>query len=333
MEPPVRLAVVGCGRMGRFHLDALTGVEAVDIVAVVDSRPAVAQAAAAAGRTDAYDSVDALVASARAEAWLLATPTPTHPALVERALASDIHVLCEKPLSLEFQDHDRLGAQAEAAGLVLQVGFWRRFSPPWVAAKRIIDTGVIGRPLMLRLAQWDAYPPPPEFCDPAVSGGLAIDCGVHEYDLAEWLSDGRVAAVNAINLPVVDSAIGASGDIDNLVAVLTFDNGAVATVDLTRNARYGDDVRTDVLGSDGALFIELLPTARTRLATADGVHTVPGSKAEDGTLAGVVAQAYAFSQRVRGVTVDVPDAMAGGRAVEIGRAVQTAAQSGEPVDV
>ena len=103
-----------------------------------------------------------------------------------------------------------------------------------------------------------------------MSGGLAIDCGVHEYDLAEWLTGRRVLQVSAWALPIVDAGRRRRPVIvDNLVAVLELDGGAVATVDLSRNARYGDDVRTEVLGSNGALLVDLLPTSRTRLGDAE----------------------------------------------------------------
>ena len=141
---------------------------------------------------------------------------------------------------------------ARDQGRVLQVGFWRRFAPPWRTAKERIDAGEIGTPVYVRLAQWDGDPPPASFCDPAVSGGLAIDCGVHEYDLAEWLTGRRITRVSAWALPLVEPSVGEAGDLDNLLAVLELEGGAVATVDLTRNARYGDDVRTEILGSQGA---------------------------------------------------------------------------------
>jgi predicted dehydrogenase len=208
--------------------------------------------------------------------------------------------------------------------LVLQVGFWRRFAPPWRVAKDCIAAGEIGRPLMVRLAQWDADPPPPTFCDPAVSGGLAIDCGVHEFDLAEWLTGRPITRVAAWALPIVDAGVGAAGDVDNLVAVLELEGGAVATVDLSRNARYGDDVRTEVLGSDGALLIDLLPVSRTRLGTASGMRELADSVVDDAMAAGVAGQARAFAAAVRGEAVEVPLAPASRRATRIGRAVMEA---------
>jgi predicted dehydrogenase len=235
--------------------------------------------------------------------------------------------------ALEVVAVKKLAAEAAAAGRIFQVGFWRRFSPHWRRAKDLLDQGAIGRPLLLRFAQWDAHPPPPAFCDPAVSGGLAIDCGVHEYDLAEWLTGERVERVSARNLPIVSEAVGQAGDVDNLVALLDLTGGATAVVDLTRNARYGDDVRTEILGAEGALFVDLLPTGRTRLATSAGVSVVEGFEVEGATLAGIVGRAQALAAAVRGEPQELPGAAASDRAVAIGRAVQRSARARRPVEL
>ncbi|HEY5876754.1 MAG TPA: Gfo/Idh/MocA family oxidoreductase [Ilumatobacteraceae bacterium] len=334
----VRLAIVGAGRMGAFHARslALAGPRAsgVDVVAVADAsqRSLDAVSAVVVGAA-AYASADEAFAHPGLEACLIATPTPTHPALVRQALAAGLHVLCEKPLSLDPAESEALGCAAADAGRVLQVGFWRRFSPPWQRARDAIADGRIGRPLMVRLAQWDADPPPASFCDPAVSGGLAVDCGVHEFDLAEWLTSCRIERVRAWPLPTIDRGIAEVGDIDNLVVVLELSGGAVATVDLSRNARYGDDVRTEVLGSQGALLVDLLPTGRTRIGTADGMTTLPRSDVADATAAGVVAQMAAFAAAVRGQVVDLPGATASARATAVAHAVRRAAETGAAVDL
>ena len=167
-----------------------------------------------------------------------------------------------------------------------------------------------------------------------MSGGLAIDCGVHEYDLAEWLTGRRVVGVAAWSLPIVDAGVGSVGDVDNLVAVLELDDGAVATVDLSRNARYGDDVRTEVLGSSGAVFVDLLPTGRARLGDGDGVRDLPGSAADD-AMARRRRRAGAGVRRARSAAApsDVPGAAASARATSIGHAVIEAARTGRRVEV
>lgn len=328
MVSPVNCAVIGVGRMGMVHARILNQIQEVNVVAVVDSRPEAGASLARELETTWYASTEATLRDAAIEAWLIATPTPTHPVIVRSALEAGIHVLCEKPLSLDAREGSTLGRLAGRQGLVLQIGFWRRFSAPWKIAKETLDAGLIGDPVMIRLSQWDAYPPPAAFCDPRVSGGLAIDCGVHEFDLAEWFTGSTVTTVTGRNLRIVDDAVRRSGDVDNLVAMLDLENGVTAMVDLSRNGRYGDDVRTEILGSEGALLIDSLPTGRTRLATAGGIRVLEDSVCGDAMKDGIANQARAFASRVRGESVDVPTAEASTRAVAIGRAVQRASQIG-----
>ena len=318
--------------MGRFHAEALAGVEEIDIVALVEpAADALAAASVLAPKAATYTDLTEGLAHPGLVGCLIATPTLTHPAMVQAALDAGLHVLCEKPLALDAAVARELDAAATARQLVLQVGFWRRFAPPWRAAKERIVAGDIGTPLYLRFSQWDADPPPATFCDPEVSGGLAIDCGVHEYDLAEWFTGRRIVRISAWSLPIVEPSVGEVGDLDNLVAVLELEGGAVATVDLSRNGRYGDDVRSEVLGSDGALLIDLLPTSRARIGTASGMQEINGSSVEDAMAAGVAEQARAFAAAVRGDAVDVPTATASIRSTLVGRAVAEAARTGTPV--
>ncbi len=334
MSGPVQLALVGLGRMGTVHAKALVGLEEIKVVAVADPSDDARAAAALlfpaarllAEPADAFELVDA-------EACLLATPTPLHPDQVRAALAAGLHVLCEKPLSLDPQESLEIHDAATRAGRILQLGFWRRYAPPWLSAKEALDSGCVGAPLYMRFSQWDADPPPASFCDPAVSGGLAIDCGVHEYDLAEWFSGRRVVRVRAYAAPIVDASLADVGDVDNLLAVLELDGGAIVTVDLSRNCRYGDDVRSEILGSQGALLIDLLPAGRVRLGSKEGMVDLDGVEVDDVTASGVANQAVAFAAAIRGTGPVGPGAVASARATLIGRAVQRSMEIGEPVDI
>lgn len=320
--------------MGAFHARNVPLGPTIEIVAIADVDTTAAEALAAEIDAPAVvSSPRELLEVEAVDGWLVASPTPTHPEIVRTALESGIHVLCEKPLALDPPQGEELELLAREAGMVLQVGFWRRFSPPWVRAKELLDAGAIGKPLFLRLAQWDAYPPPAAFCDPAVSGGLAVDCGVHEFDLVEWLTGRHIQQVDGRALPIVDRDLGLVGDVDNLVALLDLDDGSVAEVDLSRNARYGDDVRTEILGSEGALFVDMLPRGVTRHGSADGLRTVSGSQVEDVMGAGVAEQARAFAGAIRGGEMSIPGAAASNRAVRIGRAVQEAVRRGARVAI
>ena len=327
-----RVGIVGAGRMGAFHAAHVPSAEGIELVAVIDTRADVAASVAAAADATPFTSIET-ARDAGLDGVIVATPTHTHHAIVRSAIDLGLGVLCEKPLTLDVATSADLIDAASRAGVHLQLGFWRRFSAPWARAKAVVDSGAIGEIVMLRLSQWDADAPPPEFCNPASSGGLAIDCGVHEYDLAEWFTGGQVTSVDTRNLRVVDAGVASVGDVDNLVSVLDLDDGVSAVVDLSRNARYDDDVRTEILGSEGAIFVDLLPSGRTRIADRDGTRLVEGSETDDAMASGVIGQAHAFGRLLRGVTIDVPDGASSIRALRIGQAVAASGLSGERIDL
>ena len=331
----LKVALIGLGRMGRVHAAALVKSNSVEVVAVADPSPnALNFAKTLFSGAALVDNYKQALLHDQVRACVIASPTPMHAEMVRDALEHGLHVLCEKPLALDTEVAKELATLATTANLVLQIGHWRRFSPPWATAKKLLDTGIIGTPIMIRLSQWDANSPPASFCDVTISGGLAIDCGVHEYDLAEWFFGSPVRAVRAWNLSLVEKSLAAVGDVDNLCAVLEFDDARTAFVDLSRNCRYGDDVRTEILASNGAIFIDLLPTGRTRLATKDGVTEVSDSLAVDATAAGVENQLDAFATEVANQgLIDFPDGGASARATQIGHAVNLSAKTGERVEV
>ncbi|MFM8942835.1 MAG: Gfo/Idh/MocA family oxidoreductase [Acidimicrobiaceae bacterium] len=331
----LKLALIGLGRMGRVHALALAESKTIEVVAVADpSSQSIEFAKTTFTNASMFADYRQAMQHAGVEACLIASPTPLHAEMVQYALSRQLHVLCEKPLALDVEIARKLANDAESKKLVLQIGHWRRFSPPWMTAKRLLDEGAIGEPVMIRLSQWDANSPPASFCDVRVSGGLAIDCGVHEYDLAEWYFGEPAQAVRAWNLPLVEKSLEAVGDVDNLCAVLEFAESRTAIVDLSRNCRYGDDVRTEILGSNGAIFVDLLPTGRTRLATKDGVVEVSGSQAQDATSAGVENQLEAFVEAIKvGSGGKVPNGYDSARSTNIGHAAIRAAKSGEKVVV
>ena len=130
------MAIIGLGRMGRFHAAALATVDEVEVVALVEPfADALDQAAALVPGATCYSTVSSGLAHLGLRAVLIAASTPVHPDLVQAALEAGLHVLCEKPLALDDGDARRLASLAAERDLVLQVGFWRRFAPPWRVAR------------------------------------------------------------------------------------------------------------------------------------------------------------------------------------------------------
>ena len=325
----VGMALVGAGRMGAMHAGIMRDSELVELRAVVDvNREA---AAAAARGAKVFSRVEEALALPEVEALVVAAPTPLHAAVAEAGLEAGRPVLCEKPLSFHPPVSVRLAERAAAAGLQLAVGFWRRFSPPWAAARRLLSEGAIGEARLLRLSQWDAHPPPASFCAREVSGGLPVDCGVHEFELIEFLTGRRAVTVRARALPAVDPEVAAAGDVDNCLMEVGIAGGAAAIIDLSRNCRYGDDVRTEILGSEGALFVDGLPTGRLRIGDRNGLREVAGSQTDDFMAAGVRGQLEAFARAVRGEAQELADGFAAARATAAGLAAWCSMEQGEEI--
>jgi myo-inositol 2-dehydrogenase/D-chiro-inositol 1-dehydrogenase len=320
------IALIGAGRMGRTHARALARSEHARLVAVADPLPGAAEAAAPPGTTPHQDMSE-ILADTTIDGVLIAAPTPLHDALVERALIAGKHVLCEKPLTLDVHRDIALGRLAESLDLVLQVGFWRRFAWPYREAARLLAEGAIGDPRLMRLAQWDSAPPPPAFCDPAVSGGLEIDCGVHELDLAAWLLGSPIARVSAVAAHG-DPAIEAVGDVEALVALAVTAGGAPATIDLARSVRYGDDVRTEIVGAHGALLISAIGTGSLHVGDSSGLRESPAQSDHvlDDALA---AQADCFARAIAGHRdAALPGSAASAHALAAAQAMRRARLSG-----
>jgi predicted dehydrogenase len=333
---PVRTALLGLGRMGRVHARAIAEhVPELDVVAVAEPAEDLRRRAGDyfGPGVGAYASSSEALEHPGLEACVIVTPTHTHPEVCGLAIERDLHVMCEKPLSLDVGETDAIGRLAQDAKRILQIGFWRRFAPTWVEAKRLIDIGAIGRPVWARSSQWDAVMGSLYLCDPAVTGGLMIDLGVHDFDLVEWLTGERITSVETRVLRTVEPALTEIGDMDNAHVLLELSGEVSGLIDLSRNAAYGDDVRTEVLGEHGAVFVDTLPHGMTVVGTDAGLRDALPAPVEDVFLIGVAAELRAFAQAIRGEVdpVTLPGAEASARALAVALAALSSAQQGTPV--
>jgi predicted dehydrogenase len=261
LTAPLHIGLIGLGRMGQIHARILAQhVDRARLVAVADIDAERARLTAERfGAPHWYDNPADLLARSDVHAVYIVTSSQTHVELVEAAARAGKDIFCEKPLALTLAETDRAIAAVERAGARLQLGFMRRTQTAYLRLKGAIQSGELGRPVLFRSTQRDPDAPPASFCDPAVSGGIFVDMGIHEFDLAHWLFDDEIEAVQAVGSATVFPELAAVGDLDNACVNLQFRGGVVGTVDLGRNARYGEDIRTEVVGSKGAMFVGAWP--------------------------------------------------------------------------
>ena len=224
----------------------------------------------------AYDDPMELLHSTDVDAAVIVSPTHTHKALVIAAAQSGKPAFCEKPLALSVGECREMQAAVEARGSYFQMGFMRRFDPGYAAAHRQIAEGRIGRPVVFKSTSRDPYPPSLEYANPASSGGLLVDMGIHDFDLARWFM-GDVASVSAAGGVLAYPEMATVGDIDNAIATLVFTDGRLGVVDLSRNGVYGYDILTELLGTEGTIRIGYLRETPVLMMTKNNVahDTVP----------------------------------------------------------
>ena len=267
------VGVIGLGEMGHIHAQNLATLLAARLLAIASRREDVGQATASSlGIPRLYTDYEALLADDDVGAVIIAAATSEHANLVIAAAQAGKAVFCEKPAALTLVEMDRVLSAVQAASVPFQIGFMRRFDPPYARAKRQIEAGTIGQPVSLLGISRDPFLPAPEDKSALARGNLFLDLGIHDYDLAGWLMDDKVVEVYAVGGALVYPQLRDFGDLDNALVTLRFASGAVGNINLSRNARYGYDVRTEVLGSEGALRIGGLRHTALDMLTRDGVY-------------------------------------------------------------
>ncbi len=267
-----RLGLAGLGRIGLLHATNLTErVNAAELVRVVDADESLARTVGERIGVEWGRSYENLVADPEVDAVVIATPTPLHVDMIERAAAVGKHVFCEKPISLDLASTLRAVAAAREAGIALQVGFHRRFDPDWAAAAERIRAGDLGDVYLFRTTLRDKQPPPFDYIRD--SGGIFVDVTIHDLDIARWLV-GEIVEVTAFGAALSSPEFTDLGDVDNAVVALRFADGALGVIDESRAAGYGYECSTEIVGS----------RATVRIGNHRRTHDVwltPGSAAVD----------------------------------------------------
>ena len=250
----MRVGLIGSGRIGRMHARTLRELD--QQVVVADAEPQRARDLAAdPGLADhdvsAVGSVEELLDSA--DCVLVAAATHAHQPLVHRCLDRDLPVFCEKPVALDVAGTREVLARAERSRTPLQVGLQRRFDAGYRAARDAVRGGELGWLHTLRAVTADAEPPPASFVP--TSGGLFRDCGLHDFDAIRWITGREVRSARATGSNRGAPHFSESGDVDTAVALLELDDGTLATACASRYNGAGYDVRLEVCGSRGAVFV------------------------------------------------------------------------------
>jgi myo-inositol 2-dehydrogenase/D-chiro-inositol 1-dehydrogenase len=242
----MRLGLIGLGRIGAFHAQTLSGLDAVDSLVVTDAVPAVTKEVAERVGAEPADSVAELL-GAGVDGVLVAAATDTHPELVLAAVEAGLPVFCEKPLARAVTDAVAVARRVQESGVPVQVGYPRRFDPAFLAARAAVESGELGGLHTVRSTTLDPAPPPAAYL--AGSGGIFRDCAVHDFDAVRWVTGREVVEVYATGSDRGDPLFTETGDVHTAAVTLTFDDGTLGVVSVSRGNPRGYDVRLELHGT------------------------------------------------------------------------------------
>ena len=274
----LRVGIAGLGRLGRRHADNLARrVPRAELVAACSPiEDELAWTRKELGVAALYADFRDLLADARVEALFLITPTSLHAEQIVQALQAGKHVFCEKPLSLELPDCRRVEQlAAEHPRLKVMIGYGRRFDPSYRDACTKVRAGAIGRPFLVRSQNLDMNDPSGFFVRFApTSGGIFLDCTVHDIDLARWLlGDPTPVRVFATGVVALHEGLREFGDVDNGVATCEFADGQMACFFASRTMAHGHETSTEIFGTKGRLSVGINPRLnRVDIADVHGMR-------------------------------------------------------------
>lgn len=293
MAKQLNVGIVGLGRLGRRHAENLCyRIPQARLLAAAS--PVEAERSFAAetlGVPHVFDSLEALLAVDGLDAVVLVTPTSLHAAQSIQVLEAGKHLFVEKPLALNVADCEQV-EQTHARtvqqypGQVAMVGFVRRFDPSYAHARAAIVAGEVGSPFYIRSQTCDKLDPNGFFVQfSATSGGIIMDCNIHDIDLARWLlSDAQGRAPKALKVYASGSCavhpeLARYQDVDNAIGTIEFADGKLATVYASRTFAHGHETSTEVIATGGKLLIGA-GAARDRVVKSDA-HGVGHLALED----------------------------------------------------
>ena len=273
MNSAIKLAIVGLGRAGGIHAESIDRIPEMELRYVIDPKaehPLIA-------------SLETALADAELDAVIVSSPTQTHYDYIIQSLQAGKHVFTEKPLGNTVDEIAHCFDLAAEKGLVLDLGFQRRFDPNFRQLKQTLKQ--LGDARILKASSRDNPQPSLEYL--RISNNIFHDMLIHDFDMLSFLfgpmQPETVYATGFAHNP----AIGQMGDYDTVMVNIKYPNGLMASIDTSRISAPGYDQRIEVFGEKGMAIAENKRNDTVTFYDEAGVHQANFN--------------YSFGQRYDGV--------------------------------
>jgi len=255
----IKLCLIGAGRAGMVHARNYEfEITATKIVAVVDSNKKIAEKAAKElSANNFFIEFEEALRCEKFDAVCIAAPTFIHAETVIRAADAGKHIFCEKPLSSTLEEAGQMEKTVKRNQVKFQIGFMRRFDQNFLKAKKMIEQGEIGTPILVKSVGRGPGLPPKWYCDVKRSNGLLAEVNSHDFDSMRWLIVSEYEQVYAMadNFKCPQYREEYPDFYDTATVNLRFKNGVLGMIDGCCPATYGYDARMEILGTEGMLQI------------------------------------------------------------------------------
>lgn len=269
------MGVAGVGTMGKRHAENIRRlIPEAKLIAVADADAARARQVAEELEIEHwYGSVEALAERKDIQAVAIVSPAKFHGAGIRACAEAGKDIFCEKPMTLTVEEADEVLAVTAKAGVRLQPGHVRRYDPSHVRAKKRIEAGEIGDPVIFKSLARDPEPPPVSYMASGVNGMFFQDSTVHEFDLGRWMMSDEIAELHAYGAVLVFPEAAQFNDIDTTLVNMKFSRGALGGIENYMQSTYGYDIRTEIVGSKGTIMLGYQQQIPEVVLTASGRRT------------------------------------------------------------
>jgi len=267
----LKIGIIGAGRIGEIHAKNIcTKIKDADVKCIADANKDRARLLAEkCGNVKWYCDFTEMLEKENIDAVLICTSTSFHKEAIIKSAKKKKHIFCEKPIALTLEETNEALDAVKRYGVLLQVGFMRRFDPAIFGAKEEIKRGLIGEPLVFKATSRDPEGPPLDYI--RTSGGLFVDSSIHDIDLARWFMEAEVERVFAEGKTIIYPNYKKYQDVDVAFMILSFKNGKIGNIENSRKSGYGYDTRVEVIGTRGAFQIGYLRNKKYLLLNKSGV--------------------------------------------------------------
>jgi scyllo-inositol 2-dehydrogenase (NAD+) len=270
MENTINCGVIGLGRLGYWHAHNIASrVPNTKLVKVCDVDLDKAKLVSKELMVDYFtNNPFEIIEDDHIDAVIIATPTSTHFELLKHASNYGKKIFVEKPLTINIDEAEEICNLFKMNKTTCQVGFMRRFDPAYAEAKKRIQAGDIGEPIYFKGISRDPDSPHEEFIKN--SGGIFIDIAIHDFDMARYLMKSEIQYISSNGSVLKHLFMEKYNDADQASSYIEFESGAAGDIEVSRNAYYGYDIRTEIIGTEGTITIGGLRYHNINILTKSG---------------------------------------------------------------